>query len=102
MDQDVKARWVTALRSGAYTQCRRRLHTGDKFCCLGVLCAVEGLAQNSDDEYEYEGEFDRVALPSNFRTYMYITKDEEDSLIGLNDIQMKTFKEIADWIEEKL
>lgn len=42
MDQVVKREWIDALRSGAYRQGRRALHTvidqQDEFCCLGVLC----------------------------------------------------------------
>jgi hypothetical protein len=39
MNPEVKARWVAALRSGAYQQTHNRLtdHRGG-FCCLGVLC----------------------------------------------------------------
>ncbi len=31
---------VNALRSGKYTQGRKALQDGDKFCCLGVACKV--------------------------------------------------------------
>lgn len=42
MNQDIKAQWVAALRSGEYKQGKQRLHhaEGDTFCCLGVLCEV--------------------------------------------------------------
>ena len=40
MNDDVKTKWVTALRSGKYQQTQGRLRAGDgqSFCCLGVLC----------------------------------------------------------------
>lgn len=43
MNPDVKAKWLTALRSGDYVQARNDLlstdGTGEKaYCCLGVLC----------------------------------------------------------------
>lgn len=40
MREDIKARWLSALRSGKYKQGRDVLHnkTTDTFCCLGVLC----------------------------------------------------------------
>ena len=44
MRQDIKERWVEALRSGEYRQGRGRLrqrstiHESDEYCCLGVLC----------------------------------------------------------------
>ena len=37
MNQDVKQKWVTALRSGEYKQTGGRLRKGDCYCCLGVL-----------------------------------------------------------------
>lgn len=32
--------WVTALRSGLYTQTEGRLRNDDAYCCLGVACNV--------------------------------------------------------------
>lgn len=44
MDQEVKAQWVEALRSGEYHQGTGRLHhiSGGQslYCCLGVLCEL--------------------------------------------------------------
>lgn len=40
MDQEVKAKWVAALRSGEYPQGKGALNRDGKFCCLGVLCDV--------------------------------------------------------------
>jgi hypothetical protein len=42
MNQEIKAQWVTALRSGDYKQGTSVLHRvtngEDTYCCLGVLC----------------------------------------------------------------
>lgn len=40
MNPEVKAAWLTALRSGEYTQGRGKLNKGGEFCCLGVLCDI--------------------------------------------------------------
>lgn len=37
MNKDVKQKWVAALRSGEFEQCKGTLRMGDSFCCLGVL-----------------------------------------------------------------
>lgn len=37
MNADVKQKWVAALRSGEFEQCKGTLRMGDRFCCLGVL-----------------------------------------------------------------
>lgn len=41
MKKSVKKRWVKALRSGEYKQCRSGMHDGEGFCCLGVLHDIE-------------------------------------------------------------
>lgn len=44
MNAEIAKKWVAALRSGEYKQCRGRLQRTDDqpgvtgFCCLGVLC----------------------------------------------------------------
>lgn len=40
MNPEVKAKWVSALRSGEYTQTKGFLHNDNGFCCLGVLCEI--------------------------------------------------------------
>ena len=40
MNQEIKARWVAALRSGEYPQAINRLRFEDGYCCLGVLCEL--------------------------------------------------------------
>jgi hypothetical protein len=37
MKQEIKDRWVAALRSGEFKQGRNCLRMDDLFCCLGVL-----------------------------------------------------------------
>ena len=39
MNQDIKDKWINALRSGEYKQGTGALkNSNDAFCCLGVLC----------------------------------------------------------------
>ena len=41
MNPLIKAKWVSALRSGEFKQGTMQLRTlDDKYCCLGVLCAL--------------------------------------------------------------
>jgi hypothetical protein len=42
MNQEVKAKWVAALRSGEFEQNKGALTNADrtKHCCLGVLCEL--------------------------------------------------------------
>jgi hypothetical protein len=40
MDQQVKSKWLEALRSGDFEQGKRWLHANGEYCCLGVLCEI--------------------------------------------------------------
>jgi hypothetical protein len=50
MDQQIKAEWVAALRSGEYEQGVQLLRQGDQFCCLGVLCDLHRKAHQKEGE----------------------------------------------------
>jgi len=50
MDQQIKAEWIAALRSGEYKQGVQLLRQGDQFCCLGVLCDLHRKAHQSEGE----------------------------------------------------
>ena len=50
MNTQIKQQWVTALRSGEYTQARWNLQTEQGFCCLGVLCDL--YAKETGTEWE--------------------------------------------------
>jgi hypothetical protein len=40
MNQEIKQRWVDALRSGEFEQGHGRLRRPAGYCCLGVLCEL--------------------------------------------------------------
>ena len=50
MNQQIKAEWVAALRSGEYKQGIHLLRQDDKFCCLGVLCDLHRKAHQNEGE----------------------------------------------------
>lgn len=69
MNEEIKAEWLTALRSGDYAQGNGRLRTaGDRFCCLGVLCDIaekRGIVDSVLDEGRYRyGEDGTAYLPA--------------------------------------
>lgn len=121
MNEEIKAQWIAALRSGEYVQGQGTLHSVDEygnsqFCCLGVLCDLAVKAgllvekEKMDSVFSYDG--DRAILPpfvlhwsglrnahgllsmSSRDTYGYV------SLAGMNDAGV-SFEEIADVIEEE-
>jgi hypothetical protein len=95
MDQNLKEDWVKALRSGEYKQGEDLLYRSetDSYCCLGVLCKVAGkdlYAENIPPQGYGYGWLDTI-LPTGVGIFT-----------EMNDIQGKSFNEIADYIEANL
>lgn len=116
MNQDVKQKWVAALRSGKFVQGRSKLkHTtdhGSLHCCLGVLCEIHDQVHSCGQSFEgMEGfppehvmNWAELPDPANLR-FTFVRDDGQkfqESLIYLNDVRMYNFKQIADLIETQL
>jgi hypothetical protein len=99
MNQEVKEKWVAALRSGDYEQGKSHLRENGKYCCLGVLCNTVNPDGWKGDFFVYKGEEDRNYLPSNFLEEVGLEFVAERKLAYSND-QGATFDEIADQIEK--
>lgn len=114
MDNNLKEKWVAALRSGKYRQGHRVLNDSvtKEYCCLGVLCEVVGIEKKQVTQqgiiyYFPPNEYERSALdgwhistiPNNA---FGITKVQKYILINMNDRHKKSFEDIAKWIEENL
>jgi len=56
VNQEIKAQWVAALRSGEYEQGQGALNSDGKFCCLGVLCELAVNAGVTTRAYNDNGE----------------------------------------------
>ena len=54
MNEDIKNRWVEALRSGDYQQTKRHLKDSSGYCCLGVLCEI---AKEDNVQVALKGEY---------------------------------------------
>ena len=105
--------WVDALRSGTYPQAQRYLRRDTGFCCLGVLCdlvkdevdgewieAYDGYAFLSGGARDNFGNRprDTAALPLVIRDLVDLGTNL-DVLMFMNDVDHKSFDEIADYIE---
>jgi hypothetical protein len=69
-------------------------------CCLGVACEVKGLSIDFGS-YIYDGNHYSVSLPDSIKWELGIIPEIHDNLITMNDVEGKTFLEIADWLEKK-
>jgi hypothetical protein len=100
----VIALWLKALRSGKYEQTVGVLKDDAGYCCLGVLCdlaAKDGGQQfHKFDEYNQEF-YDGEALdpPHEMSKYLGLSSYHRGRLILMNDIEGKSFAQIADYIE---
>lgn len=114
MNEEIKKKWVEALRSGKYKQGEGYLRSADdKFCCLGVLCDIvspEGWAKCLSGRYNHG--VNGITLPGKVSEATGVTSQGGIAvpvayggttchfLIELNDAGA-TFEEIADVIEEQ-
>lgn len=101
MDQDLKARWVKALRSGDYAQGQMVLRYNNKFCCLGVLCDVSGAGKWVDNDSIYQVDERRFEMDLGSGS-LWLRREHEAMLIEMNDEHGASFAVIADWIERNL
>lgn len=91
MDQELKTKWVAALRSGQYGQCRTGHYRDNRgsHCCIDVLAIVTGMSI-----VETENSIGDITVTA--------------PLIDMNDgartfaENPKTFAQIADYIEATL
>lgn len=115
MKTEIKNRWVSALRSGEYSQGQSYLKTpkGD-FCCLGVLCDMFLKDHNREWVEDSRGEpyfktetcSEYHHLPREVYEWAGIssfsptvkTPEGEIELVTLND-EGVSFNEIANYIE---
>lgn len=107
MNQQIKEKWMNALRSGEYSQTRGFLRTTEGFCCLGVLCDLyskETETEWEEYEYAYSSFLEEFAtLPEKVMEWSGLKEpnpyfEQVGSLASLND-EGKEFIEIADMIE---
>lgn len=121
MNQEIKAEWVAALRSGDYRQGKFSLRPGgDCFCCMGVLTDLYFKARGVEDwgDEELKGvsinNSDPGHLPSAVQEWSGSSGDPvvlstaadkrfpRHSLSTLNDHCDHDFLDIATLIEEQL
>ena len=97
MDAELKAKWVNALRSGDYRQAKGALKYAGGFCCLGVLCDLQGA--NFDNIKQQFGTLSLCHSPSDFLGT--VPDGIRTKVAEMNDYGA-SFLEIADYIETNL
>lgn len=105
MNPEVKERWLSALRSGDYSQARGQLKNQLGYCCLGVLCDLHAVATGgawNGVNYLHHG----CSLPVAVQDWAGL--DDDDPMVGQcrasywNDKVNYSFYNIAYLIDEYL
>lgn len=110
-----RKKWVKALRSGKYKKGAGALRSGlDKYCCLGVLCAVAGIRPRGrlDGNFIYRGE--SLHAPKEAMAFVGLRcKDgstragsQYNNITNANSLELMNdmgadFSQIADFIESE-
>lgn len=112
MDEELKAKWVAALRSGEYKQARGEMLSSDGgMCCLGVLERICGTPVETIAKYNYDITITKPGVDRNSPDQSDwelrdIPIDVRNTLADLNDGRSgkreHSFAEIADYIEANL
>lgn len=94
-----RRKWVTALRSGDYTQCkgalsREMVDGSEEFCCLGVLGRVV--------DPHFGDRFHSAYLDAPFDAAAGLNSRIRQLLSSLNDTYGRSFEQIADLIEKNI
>lgn len=123
MNQEIKQKWVNALRSGEYIQTitalKRVISENEKprYCCLGVLCDLYVKEKNLEWEKSNSVDSEKQMLLNSFSYLPHDVREwaeleelnpiirdsdnlEIESLAQLNDTKNLKFDVIADLIEK--
>ena len=108
MDQEIKIKWVEALKSGKYKQGRGQLRSlNNEFCCLGVLADITECNWETEEDggYCYKTKNPDSGLFETHSCYVpfdFLSFKVQKELTDLNDYHASSFPEVADWIEKNL
>lgn len=100
MNQELKAKWLEALRSGRYQQAKGALRHEGSYCCIGVLCDIvdpNAWITDSNDVATWRTKDIYGNLPDALAKELGVT-EHCDLLPTLNDRGVP-FAELADIIE---
>ena len=91
---ELQEKWLTALESGEYAQCKGSLHRGAGYCCLGVLCVVSGREFNEQGFCEERNQ----VLPSSVREESRLRDSSGESLatFHIGDMRFSQLTEAND------
>lgn len=88
MNEEMKSKWVKALRSGQYKQARGRVKRDDSYCCIGVGALACG------------HEVRDFTVTGHAAEKLSLTEEQITNLVRMNDSEEKSFRQIAAYIQK--
>lgn len=100
MNKDIKDRWISALRSGGFKQCKGKLCLKENdtyfYCVLGVLHSIYDGMENLNNAFDLN--FNEI-----INKWSGINNEQRCELVRMNDNarkgEGKNFSQLADYIE---
>lgn len=108
MSPSAKVRWMMALKSNKYKKGRRALRTSDHFCAIGVLCDIarpDSWKIIHSSHYLPNGDRAHQSYYQNIVEVLHETQvpiEVMNIITMMNDLEDKSFDEIAEWIGQNL
>lgn len=99
INKQILEKWCELLESGSYEQNRNSLKNGNAYCCIGVCANMLNIPIVETNGYDDEEDINGNTYVE-FRELTGLKSEHQDSLVIMNDINRKNFKEIAKFIRE--
>jgi len=103
LPEPFRSNWISALRKSHYNQgvgylCQSDYHGNYSYCALGVACHVLGY---ENDEIDEQVRIQDTWFSTNKEMPRKLQDREEFAgiVMSMNDDELRTFEEIADWLE---
>ena len=102
LSRKAKRDWLKALRSGKYEQGESYLLSGGSYCCLGVLCSLNGVPDEELESRHLPGDVAGIEQWALGVRYRVMFGGELVDLSEINDVYKRSFKQIARLIEKNV
>ncbi len=93
-------RWTAALRENPHLQGKRYLQNNGKFCCLGMLCKLEGVPftlERGIAVYNFGDYRSPRVLQGNMRASFNDSTDGNFKALGMPEMLDKRYDGSKDW-----
>jgi hypothetical protein len=107
IEPKIKTKWIEALRSGKYVQCKGKLTDNSGYCCLGVLAHIQNA--NFIDYFEDLETVELHGGEEGYSTEYDFSADLSDpicvTLANMNDgrdgSESRSFDHIAEYLQAR-